>query len=949
MIGTRPQSGFILPAALMLSLGLSIISATFAQYIIHSSNVLSQQSYTGLAEEAANSGIAYAVGCFASGTNDWPSPLDPSMSCSADPLPGTSEYMAIAKDKSWRSTFTIARPSTSGSVTAIVATGTVEAVIGSSTFTVATAKRSVTMTSVMQTTPSPHDGGDTFTDLSSDSHSCAIANGKLYCWGRNASGQLGLGTTTAMASPQLVAATNPGDAFLNKVVTMVAVGTENTCAVAAGQLYCWGDNTYGQLGLGTSDGNQSTPQAVIAPLENRKITHLALSQSAPTSKSACAVADGITYCWGSNSNQQLGQTVGSSVDTTNRSTPTPIYGYRSGDPASAPLYGKKSQSASVGARNGCATAIGKMYCWGNIDNPSVQAPVADMTSSSWQYNYGNPVLPWSVKVIGNNSCSVTNYLICGGNGAFGTYNPADIVGWGTTTLDYDAGETNGDTSTRMNCILLADLYCNGGSNAYLGRYGLGLPPSTGSYEVSQRLISKVGVGNQYGCMIPNGGLACWGRATEGQLGNGSMTGVVNNAAWIAPSIGFDNTPLGTFPRFSASGPISVGKNHACALANGSFFCWGDNDTGQLGVGGTVDQAQPTVINTTQFPTTGWPFYVPINTTKEKIVAGGDHSCAIAGGEDIVAHDLYCWGSNSYGELGRNNTTNSDIPRRVSLSGRVTDVSAGERNTCAIADSRLYCWGDDTYGQIGDGTPGGIQTTPRQVVFSGTGKQVTSVSVGTNHVCAIVSGDGYCWGSNANYATGLNTNSSTPTLPNNGRLTLGAASTTNGNVTAAFTAIAAGDDYSCAVINGVASCWGKSNVGQTGTGSSTFVTIPTVVSGPAATMQATRISTGTTHACATIEGAFYCWGNQDRGRVGDGVATGSQLTPKLVDGGAAVGRAGINVAAGDSTSCGIANGLILCWGVGTLGQIGDNSLTDSLAPSVVTRYRTQGNSSVEHIY
>lgn len=926
----RFSRGFILPATVTLSMAILIISTTFAQSIISSSATLSGQSYKGLAQEAANSGIALAIGCFASGTSNWTTELTPRTICGG--TSGASEYMAIAPDGSWRSTFEVAPPTFPSGNTKIISKGIIEVLSGNTKILTIEVYKGLTFTSTFDTTMVAQ--GEVLTDLSTDSHSCAIANGKLYCWGLNSTGQLGTANTTNANSPQLVAATNSGDIFYDKVVTSVAVGTGNTCAIASSQLYCWGDNAYGQLGNGSTGGTVTSPQLVSA-LSSRKITHFALSQGTAASKSACAIADGITYCWGSNSNQQLGQTVGSTVDTANRTTPTPVYGYRASDTASALLFGKKAQSVGIGAKNACQATVGKLYCWGNISNPTAAYQVRDM-SSQGNYPYGSMVLPWSAKVVGDNSCSVTGYLICHGvSSAFGNNSSPDIEAWGQTITDYDGGENTASPGDGLYCVINADTYCNGTSNRGDGFFGV-----TASLSTAGRVVQKVGVGNRYGCQILNGGLACWGTVDEGQLADGNFTSSASAPKWVAESvIGNNNDTVGgtTYPRWTAWGPISTGANHSCALANGDVACWGLNSSGQLGTGEMTNQSQPTKITMSTLPS--------YNVFKEKVSAGGNHTC-------FIAARLYCMGSNTYGELGINSTTLSNRPAAVSgLSGRVSDVSAGPKNTCAVAGSQLYCWGDNSFGQLGNGATGPQRLTP-QLVSAFAGRQVSAVAVGTNHVCAIVNGDGYCWGSNASYATGINTNAGNTLSPLAGKLNLGTAGAVTNNVQAAFTAISAGEDYSCAIINGATSCWGRNGSGQTGTGSLIDVPYPTLIAGPTGAMQTTAISTGATHACATINGAIYCWGNQDGGRLGNNNLATSQPpidTPLLIDGGATVGRATINVSAGDSTSCSVSNGLILCWGAGTFGQIGDAAFSNAPVPTGITGYRTTGTSTRGQIY
>lgn len=350
--------------------------------------------------------------------------------------------------------------------------------------------------------------------------------------------------------------------------------------------------------------------------------------------------------------------------------------------------------------------------------------------------------------------------------------------------------------------------------------------------------------------------------------------------------------------------------------------------------------------------------------KEKITAGGDHSCAILSVGSTFGVDnseLYCWGGNTYGELGHGNTTDYSRPNKVNLGGaRITEVSAGPRNTCAISDSQLYCWGDRSYGLIGDGTNSGNQPTPK-LIAAFAGKQVSSVSVGTHHTCAIVNGDGYCWGANyecsiappVSPSTCANNLATSPiVLPSAGRITTGIASATTGNITAAFTGISSGNGFTCAIINGVAGCWGKSNKGQTGTGSTGTVQTPMLINGAAGTMQATAITTGDTHACATIHGAIYCWGDQDSGRLGNGITTTGNpplATPLLINAGGAAGRTTTNVVAGDKTNCSISNGAILCWGAGTFGQVGNGSFSDSGLPSEATWFRSPGEVTIGQTY
>jgi alpha-tubulin suppressor-like RCC1 family protein len=169
-------------------------------------------------------------------------------------------------------------------------------------------------------------------------HSCAIttaATGSAaYCWGFNASGELGEGTTTTRNVPTAVAG--------GLVLSAIAAGYTHTCALTvAGVAYCWGGNSNGQLGAGAGAGS-NTPIAVNGGLVFAAIT-------AGEAHSCGLTAAGALYCWGKNANGQLGD--GTSVD---RSAPTLVSG------------GLVFRSVSAGDQHTCAvTAANIVYCWGD--------------------------------------------------------------------------------------------------------------------------------------------------------------------------------------------------------------------------------------------------------------------------------------------------------------------------------------------------------------------------------------------------------------------------------------------------------------------------------------------------------------------------------------------------------------------------------------------------------
>lgn len=134
---------------------------------------------------------------------------------------------------------------------------------------------------------------------SGSSHTCAIAsNDKVYCWGNNASGQLGDGTTTRRTSPILVSGVLAG-----LTINSISVGNDATCVIASdGKAYCWGANTYSQIDTTTS--NKTTPTEINT---TGALTGLTFKSLVAGNYHTCAItSDDQSYCWGRNNSGQLG-------------------------------------------------------------------------------------------------------------------------------------------------------------------------------------------------------------------------------------------------------------------------------------------------------------------------------------------------------------------------------------------------------------------------------------------------------------------------------------------------------------------------------------------------------------------------------------------------------------------------------------------------------------------
>lgn len=283
--------------------------------------------------------------------------------------------------------------------------------------------------------------------------------------------------------------------------------------------------------------------------------------------------------------------------------------------------------------------------------------------------------------------------------------------------------------------------------------------------------------------------------------------------------------------------IEAGSNHTCAVTTaGAAKCWGQGGSYQLGNGGSSNSSIPVQV-------TG------LASDVTQISAGGTHTCAVQGGA------AKCWGTNNYGQLGNGNTNNASVAVQVTgLTASVSQVAAGNGFTCAIHSGAAKCWGNATLGKLGNSGATGTSYTAVQV--TGLTSQVSSITAGFNHACAVHNGAAKCWGYNG--STGMLGNGST--VDSNAPVQVS-------GLTAGVTTVAIAQYHACAVHNGVAKCWGTNSSGELGNGSTTSSSVPVQVSGLSANVS--DISTGSSHTCAiALDGVAKCWGYNTFGNLGD---------------------------------------------------------------------------------
>ena len=249
--------------------------------------------------------------------------------------------------------------------------------------------------------------------------------------------------------------------------------------------------------------------------------------------------------------------------------------------------------------------------------------------------------------------------------------------------------------------------------------------------------------------------------------------------------------------------LALGLRHTCATAKAGnydmLYCWGSNNSGQLGIGNYTQMNRPTLVTGSDVA------YGP--------TAGYEHTCVL-----LVEGTAKCWGLNEKGQLGTGNTSSSNVPVLVADDELTSysKLSAGNMFTCGItSDGNVRCWGDNTYGQIGNGDPGNNALKPVQVELPG-GAYAQDICTGYGHTCVLTEGGpAFCWGANdmGQLGNGVTIQASTPVL-------LKVPSQV------VFTSIHCGSAHTCAIDpNGTMYCWGNNMYGQLGTGGSSIFKTP----------------------------------------------------------------------------------------------------------------------------
>jgi len=346
-------------------------------------------------------------------------------------------------------------------------------------------------------------------------HTCALgAAGGVVCWGKNGNGQLGSGSTSDALTPTVVV-DGAGAPLAN--ITALTAGAAHTCALRSdGSVFCWGDDSDGQLGVGGSAAQN--PQAAPAAL-----TSVGALAAGAHHTCAALITSGLAYCWGRNDAGQLG-------------APPPT-----GNPSPAAVVMANGTqldhviALAAGATHTCARrSDGTLWCWGS--NASGELGNGTMAPSA---------------------------------------SPVAVVTLGTAVAQVAAG-------AGFTCAALA----NGGVSCW-GADGFGQSGQPAAAQVAVPTVvpslggvTALALGDAHACARrAGGGVSCWGHDLRGQLGAGDFQ---DRSAPFA---------VAAVPPLDAAF-AGAGAAHTCAIQAGGLACWGADDSGQLGDGQHTDEKSP---------------------------------------------------------------------------------------------------------------------------------------------------------------------------------------------------------------------------------------------------------------------------------------------------------------------------------------------------------------------
>jgi len=392
-------------------------------------------------------------------------------------------------------------------------------------------------------------------------HSCfMLDNGSVKCWGENSYGQLGLGDTINRGDNSSDMGDNLTaiDLGNERTATAIAAGNHHTCAILDNEsVKCWGANASGQLGLGDTNNRGDNSSEMGNNLPSVDLGSGIKAKAIATGGShTCAILDNESVkCWGANASGQLGL-----GDTNNRGDGSASGGMGDYLPTVDLGSGRTAKVIATGGSHTCAVLDNaSVKCWG--ENSYGQLGLGDLVNRGDEPDEMGNILP-SVELYSDTATSITT----------GT-------GYTCVLLDENSTEplSNVKCWGRGNYGQLGNKKKEGRTTPAVNAINLG----TGITGVATaRKATAITAGNFHTCAIlDNSSIKCWGFNASGQLGQGNI-----DTVWQANHLG-DALPAVDLGAGRTIRGIAAGDNHTCAILDNALIkCWGSNTAGQLGLG-----------------------------------------------------------------------------------------------------------------------------------------------------------------------------------------------------------------------------------------------------------------------------------------------------------------------------------------------------------------------------
>jgi alpha-tubulin suppressor-like RCC1 family protein/serine/threonine protein kinase len=623
---------------------------------------------------------------------------------------------------------------------------------------------------------------------------CAANSSGLYCWGWNKAGQVGDGTLSNRALPTAVQH-SPGMGL----VRALSLGDLHACAIDTTNLmWCWGWTSH----IGLDSDSIALRSLSFADQPAHAVANVSLPSKSKSlacgDKNTCVVSvNGSLLCWGANSNGQVGD--GTTLDTL---LPTSVFESCSNPAVALSRSGLtcswsnssiilKISSTSLLPATGAQRIsfflgpfqFTSLYAYSQV---TVLAPVA-LTSVTPSIVFTSSSSAVVLTISGQGFGPAGGAVTMGRIGSFTVGLNFSVVSDTVVTVRVDVGSA---ISVASAAALDVEFYSNGvlfrsesSSSRLLVKSSLVIVTPRYVYtKVEGKLIVSVSgegfgvqsssMGQYHSCVVMIGGsLLCWGDPAYGKLGTSTITrspslpvsGFADPVVFV--SAGTQHTCVITAARdalcmgsnefgklgtraSSSSKPVLVQGGHkwlhlsashfcTCGVSiKGAVYCWGRDRYGQGGSGAVVNAERP-IPNAV----------VTLNSGFQSVVCAQFTCCALR-----TNGQLWCWGNGYFGELGQGNTESSGIPVRLMLPSGVesnfTSVSGGFYTFCAISTSfQVWCWGDNSNSACG--LPSAVALTFRSpILVPNTPAFASHIVTGGKHACAGNASVLVCWGSNA---------------------------------------------------------------------------------------------------------------------------------------------------------------------------------------------------------